>query len=357
MTTDHDRQFDDNLEALGARIGVPGGASGGVKARCVDTLGGASRNTIRMAAFRRRAWWSTIGLAAAVAIAALPFFGDHMPQVKAAVVLNKLTEQIEGSDLFEVTIDQITVENQVWVDGILQLSDSAVAGDISAKIQDAINGKPIEVDISLGISSEGGWILIRSLKIPDPNVQPFVDLLFPAGTETLLLLPDRVIQDIIEHELGGKLTEVRDAASGQVVDFIKQVIEAEEDLGVTIEEQRDGTLVLTLPIKDADAFRNLVTFFAARMGEDPSEIDIDDRDIKELLGATFSVVYDRNAESVRSFSVSNVAEMQGTVTVTFRSGEIDPDILDKSRVTGPNTRVLDLTALESLIKGLEGAFD
>lgn len=357
MTTDHDRQFDENLEALGTRIGVPGGASAGVKTRCQHALGGASRNTIRMAAFRRRAWWSTIGLAAAVAIVALPFFGDHMPQVKAAVVLNKLTEQIEGSDLFEVTIDQITVENHIWVDGILQLGDSAVAGDISAKIQDAIDGKPIEVDISLGISSEGGWILIRSLKIPDADVQPFIDMLFPAGTETLLLLPDEVISEVIEQGLGGELSEVREAASGQVADFIKQVIEAEEDLGVTIDGQGDGTLLLTLPIKDADAFRNLVSFFAKNMGEDPDEIDIDDSDIKELLGATFSVVYDPNTESVRSFSVSNVAEMQGTVTVALSSGEIDPDLLDQSRVTGPNTRVLDLSALESLIEGLEGAFD
>ncbi len=373
MTADRDRKFDDNLEALGTRIGVPGGASADVKTHCLDTLGGASRNTIRMAAFRRRAWWSTIGLAAAVTIVALPFFGNHMPQVKAAVVLNKLTEQIEGSDLFEVTIDQITVENKVWVNGILQLSDRAIAGDISAKVQDAIDGKPIEVDISLGISSEGGWILIRSLKIPDPDVQPFVDLLFPPGTETLILLPDKIIpkvmasngqtaiglgfEDGLGSELASGLSEVREAASGQVVDFIKQVIETEEDLGVTVEKQYDGTLLMTLPIKDADAFRDLVTFVATTMGEDPSEIDIDDSDIEELLGATFSVVYDPNAELVRSFSVTNVAEMQGTVTVALSSGEIDPDLLDQSRVTGPNTRVLDVSALPWLINALSGKFD
>jgi len=357
MTTDRDRQFDDNLEALGTRIGVPAGASHGVKAHCLDTLGGASRGAIRMAAFRRRAWWSTIGLAAAVAIVALPFFGNHMPQVKAAVVLTKLSEQIEGSSLFEVTIDQITVENQVWVNGLLQISDNALAGDISAKVQEAIDGKPIELDMSLGISSEGGWILIRSLKIPDPEVQPFIDLLFPAGTETLLLLPKDVIEEVVENGLGGELGEVRGVASGQVVDFIKQVIETREDLGVTIDKQRDGTLVLTLPIKNADAFKNLVSFFAKNMGQDPGEIDIDDSDIKELLGATFSVVYDPQTESVRSFSVSNVAEMKGTITVSLHKGEIDPNLLDKSRVTGPNTRVLDLTALESLIRGLEHKFD
>jgi len=356
MTTDRNQQFDRNLEAFGSRIGVPEGVSRDVKARCLDTLGGASTNTIRMASFRRRAWWSTVGLAAAVTLVALPFFGDHMPQVKAAVVLNKLTEQIEGSDVFEVTLDKITVEDQVSVNGLIQLSDTAVAGDLSAKVNNAIDGKPIEVDLSLGISAEGGWILIRSLKIPDPDVQPFIDLLFPAGTETLLLLPDDVIKEVVEQGVGGELSDVRDMTSGQVVDFVKQVIEAEEDLGVEIVKQRNGMLRLTLPIKDAAAFKNLIGLFAKNMGEDPGEIEIADKDIEDLLGATFSVVYDPESESVRSFSVSNVAEMRGTVTIALRGGPIDPDLLDKSRVAGPNARVLDLSAMASLIEGLESKF-
>lgn len=356
MTTDRDQQFDDNLKALGARVEVPGRVSAAAKARCMETIGSGA-GTVRMAAFRRRAWWSSIGLAAAIALVALPFFGNHMPQVKAAVVLTKLTEQIEGSDLFEVTLDDITVENEVWVNGILQLSDTGLAGDLAAKVNDAVDGKPIEVDISLGISSGSGWILIRSLKIPDPEVQPFIDLLFPAGTETLLLLPDEVIQDVIEDGLGGELGEVRQMASGQVAGFIKQVIDSEEDIGVTIDEQGDGTLLLTLPIRDAEAFRTLVAFFARNMGEDPGEIDIDDSDIEELLGATFSVVYDPESEAVRSFSVSNIAEVQGTISVALHGGEIDPGMLDIDRVKGPNTRVLDLSALESLLEGLEGKFD
>lgn len=360
MTTNRDRQLDENLRALGSAGAVPGVPSAALKARCLNTLGGSASRAVRPSVFRKRAWWSSVGLAAMFGLAAIPFFNGPVSKVKAAVVLTKLTEQIEGSDIFQVTIDEITVADEVWVNGLLQLSDTGIAGDVHARVLEALNGKSIEVDLSLGISPEGGWVLIRSLKIPDPQIQPFLELLFPAGTETLLILPDEVVAEVAKEALGGEFAEVRAMATGHVVSFIKSALESKEDLGITIQKQRDGTMLLSLPVTDDTPFKSLIAFAAKQMGQDadqPDLGDIDGSDFADLIGATFTVVYDPQAEAVRSFSVSNVADMKGTVSVALHGGEIDADLLDSNRVKGPNTRVLDISALKSLVEGLEHTFD
>ena len=67
-----------------------------------------------------------------------------------------------------------------------------------------------------------------------------------------------------------------------------------------------------------------------------------------------NIVYDQDAGLVRSFSVEDIGEMKGSVTVSIRSGSIDPDLLDASRVTTASTRTLDLAALQSMFDGFDG---
>lgn len=353
MTTDQDRHFEDNLKAIGTRAGVPDGVAPEVRAGCLDTLGSAEPRAARVRTFRKRAWWSTVGLAAVLALAAIPLFSNGMPKVRAATVLTKLSEQIEDCAVFHVSLDDLTVENKVWVDGKVQISDHALAGDIAVKVTDE-PGQTIQANVALGIHDGGGWVLVRSIKLPDPQTQALLDLVFPPGTETLLVLPEEVIEKFMDGESGAKLAEARDIATGEIVAIIKQVIASDEDLGVTITEQPDGTIRLVLPVRNSEGLRNLIAMVASSMGEqvDSADLDLSDSDLSDLVGATFSVVYDPQAEAVRSFSVSDIADVRGTVTVSLLGGSIDPALLDRNRVIGPNTRVLDLTALQSLVEGL-----
>ena len=79
----------------------------------------------------------------------------------------------------------------------------------------------------------------------------------------------------------------------------------------------------------------------------------DEEDLSKLIGGTISIVYDPDAGLVRSFSVEDIGDMKGSVTIAVRGGGIDPDLLDSSRVTTSSTRTLDLAALESMF----GEFD
>ena len=105
-----------------------------------------------------------------------------------------------------------------------------------------------------------------------------------------------------------------------------------------------------------------VSFLAAIVlyaGKFPINIDSietalrDEEDLSKLIGGTISIVYDPDAGLVRSFSVEDIGEMKGSVTIAVRGGGIDPDLLDSSRVTTASTRTLDLAALESMF----GDFD
>ena len=138
-----------------------------------------------------------------------------------------------------------------------------------------------------------------------------------------------------------------------MVKVLKQVIESQDEVGATVRNQRDGTVLLTLPIEDAEALENLIKVVAEAMGEKVDAHDIDIEDDMELLGCTFSVIYDPDEETVRSFSVSDFGDQNGMITVSLLEGEIDDDLLDSDRVTTPSTRILDLSALISTVSSLE----
>jgi hypothetical protein len=273
--------------------------------------------------------------------------------VRAETILAKLTEQVQGSEVFEVSLDNVAVD-EVQIDGRFQLAGDSVAGDVHVIVQEGGDG-PIEVDAALAISPDSGWILVRKLAIAAPEVQPMLRALFPPGAETLLLLPPNTLKEAVSSGFEADLDELRTLASGQAAAFIKEVLRSGSDVGAVVSHRADGTVLLTITMDDAESLANLVRLAARAFGEDAAEIDLEADDGKELMGATLQVVYDPAAETVRSFSITDIAEMRGTITVSLSGAIRDANLFDSGRVTGPNTRVWDLSAFESVIKALEGS--
>ena len=69
------------------------------------------------------------------------------------------------------------------------------------------------------------------------------------------------------------------------------------------------------------------------------------------VGATISVIYDPGNKQVRSLAIENVGGLAGRIELSFGEGDIDPQLLDSSRVTNENTRVFDLDALQNMMEG------
>jgi hypothetical protein len=297
-----------------------------------------------------------MGLAAALAIAVgLLFPGSGAPPVEAAVVLTKLTEQVQGDTLIDVTLDSV-VADEASVDARIQVAPRAIAGDVHVRVIDEDDG-PIEIDASLAISDDGGWVLIRKLVVPLPDeAKPILDMLMPEGSELMLKLPASVVAEILEEKLHAEFDEVHGLASGQIVAVVKGILESKADVGAIVENLGDGTVRLTIPVGDAEAFQNLIRLAARAVGSAHADkIEIDVEDLDEHAGATFAVVYDPRAEAVRSFSVSNLAGIKGSVSVSLSTGSIDAPMLDPQRVTTSKTRTFDVGALKSMVEAIQKA--
>lgn len=350
MSTQEDQQFEQNLRKLGARTPVPDAPFHEVVNRCADTLSASASHSRS----RRTGWLATLALAASIALVfgllSDPF--QSSPKVQAATILAKLNEQIAAPKMIELTLDSIVLED-VELDGILQLSTSGVAGDLHV-IADK-NDMAIEVDLAIGISKDEGWVLLRKINIPDPEISMMLSLFLPAGTETLFTLPADMLGD--EFGMGfGDFDEVMEALNVQnLVQAFQAMIENQPGAGATIVERNDGTVVLTVPIADAESLESLIRIAAKAIeGKEipEGEISIDDDEGKMLFGTTLEIVYDPTAELVRSFSISDFGDKNGTLSIDISGDSLDPELLDASRVTGPNTRTFDLAALKSLVEKL-----
>jgi hypothetical protein len=307
---------------------------------------------------------SAFGVAAVIAIAfGLLFPANTGPTVQAATIIKQLNEQIEESPLIEVTLDSLSVD-EVFVNGQLQASEQAVAGELEVVVRDGPADQTVEVDLALAFSDQGSWVLVRKLIVADPQAQAVVGLLFPPGSETLLLLPE----EEVGHEIGLDLHEVlRELRSGEVVDVLKKMIEVHDELGATIEYQSDGTILLTVPIEDVEALaalgqwvekaesatkkRTVVIIEESDAGVEPAQIHVDTDN--ELIGSTLRVVYEPEAEVVRSFRIDDLGSPGSSISVSIGEGEVDPARLDQNNYTTPQTRTLDLGALESMFKQLD----
>lgn len=350
-----DASFEANLVELGRHASRPEGPSHELRTRCAKLLSGGTARRARRGnhRFRRPALLSGLGLAAAFALAFSVFFpSPNGATVRAATILAKLSEQMQGSEVFEVTLDNVAVD-EVQIDGRFQLAGNSVAGDVHVIVNDDPGRGPVEVDAALAISPNSGWVLVRKLSIAEPEVQPILMALFPPGSETMLLLPPNTLKEVIDSGFQTDLDEIRALASGEAASFIKEVLRSGSDVGAMISHQPDGTVLLTITMDDTESLANLLRLAARAFGEEDAEIELDADDGKELIGATLQVLYDPAAETVRSFSISNIADVRGTITVTLSGATMDADLFDANRVKGPNTRVWDLSAFESVIKALE----
>jgi len=350
-----DRYFHENLIGVGERLRAQVGEVDDSRARCTAILENADiqMNRRRRPRFRGPALLSTLGLAASLGLAVTLLFPlNSGPTVQAATVLAHLAQQVQDDDLLEVVIESVTMD-EVTVSGRLQISDTAVAGDLQAVIADANEPLPIEVDATLALSDAGGWILLRKLQVPDPNVQTILGAIIPPGSQLLLTLPPDLTREKLELGNELKLAKIRTVAGGEVAKFVQEVMRSQSAVGAEIVSQNDGTVLVTIPLRDTESLRNLIEIGAQAMGKDvDGDIDMEDSDLDDLLGGTFRIVYDPKAGAVRSFSVSDVAEMKGTVTVSLRGGAIDPDLLNATRVTTPATRTLDIGAAAGILKAL-----
>ncbi len=364
VPNDSDRSFHDNLLAVGRCHGLTPGPSPELVARCRATLSAplSSSGWFHGRALRRPALFSTIGLAAALALAvALIYPGNGGPAVQAAVVLGKLSEQAQTNRLLEVVLDSVQAD-EVTANGTLQIADKALVADLRFKVIDESEPRPLEADVSLSITENGGWILVRRLQLPDPKAQVFLDMFLTPGGETLLVLPSgEKMHGLFGSGLLGEFSELealRRTASTHVAAFVREVLQAQSDTGAVVTQQPDGTMLLSIHVKDAQTLEKLLPLLRKVAGKEmdgDAAIDVDEAE--ELVGCSVRIVYDPATQLVRSFSISDVAGMTGTVTISLRGGEIDPALLDMNRVTKANTRVIDLGALLGSFEALEHVFD
>jgi len=365
MTTpnESDRHFHENLETLGRSTDTPDGVSGDVRARCLAQLRGeAARASVNHRAPRSRRLFPAMGLAASIVLVAGLIIPWHsVPKVQAAEILAALDQQLEGSSVIELNIDSVVIE-EVTLSGHLQVAEKTVAGDVLVTVLEDPSKGPIRIDASLGLSGGGGWILVRELHIPDAEAQAILSFILPPGTETLLVLPEAVVKGNLGHGLQEPLEAL---SSDGVKEVIEAILDSASDVGATVTPQGDGTVLLSIPLEDQAAMaalvRTVVESAQATDGsvdgevvseEDLEEIEIslrEDNDLQVLVGGTIRVVYDPNTGEVRSFSMDGIGDADGSISIAVHGGEIDPALLDAARVTGPNTRTLDLAALKGLI--------
>jgi hypothetical protein len=176
-------------------------------------------------------------------------------------------------------------------------------------------------------------------------------MFMPAGTETLITLPT----EVVEHALGkfghGGLDHgighLRSAATGHVTAVVKEILQSQSDVGAKVTKQPDGTIAISIVLRDSETIANLMRLAMKAEGHAPpdgEDADIDIEEDHELLGAAFKVIYDPKTEEIRSLSVTDL-------------GAIDAAMLDSGRVTTPQTRVLDLNALLSVAQSLGANID
>jgi hypothetical protein len=345
-----DRFLDENLRAFGQMHATPAGPSAQARARAAEQL--AQRGTPALRFFRRPALLSGMGLAAALALAALLIYpGNGGPTVQAATVLEKLSKQVGDADLIDVGLKGVEVD-EISIDGHVQLAEAGLAGDVNVLIRE--EDPPITIDASFALTAEGGWVLIRKLVVPDAKAQAMLDMFLPRGSETLLILPKEIVAEAVEEGLGEHLDEVRQLASGQVVAFVKEVLNAKADIGAKTRKRSDGTIELTIKVENAETLRNLMTMVSQVMGEDvEGEVDVDEDDIEDLLGVSVRIIYDPRAERVRSFAITGLADVKGTITVSLLSGGMDAELLDSARVAKSGTRVIDVGVLMNMFSAFD----
>lgn len=304
----------------------------------------------RLRSWGRRMLVSSMGLAAAIAlIVTLAFpLGGNTP-VAAKTILTRLAEQVQGDGVLSVTFNNVRVD-EITIDGHVQIGTDSIAGDLNVSIEEEAD-KPILVDASLAVTAEKGWVLLRRLEIPEPEAQAIIQLFVGPNAPALILLPDGILKNM---ELMGEeapLTEIRRLATGQMAAIVREVVHSGADLGAVVTRHPDGVTQVTLRVKNAETLKKLIEMAAAATGQSVEDgVDISDDDANEIIGCTLAVTFDEQTQSVKSFSFTDIADMQGMITIALLEGAIDPALLDSARVATPATRTIDIGFLKGIIE-------
>lgn len=360
-SNDRDRMFHENLQRAGRSASTPAALSTQAHGRCMEVLEGGHSFARSRGVLGRPFLLSAMSLAASIALAFGLFFPwNESSSIQAATILEKLSEQISTPNMIELTIDSIKIED-ASVSGHIQLGRGGIAGDIQVSI-DQGRGDIIEVDAAFAVSEDGGWVLLRKISVPDPDVQPILNILLPPGTETLLLLPDKVDLPGFDIDLADALKQLSSAQ--MMIETFTEVILNQEDTDAVVKRLHNGDVLLTVPIKDARAIEELIRAAAMaaqqKMGDagdvadfDPEEIDFDP-EIEMFFGSTLEVLYNPKEKIVRRFSIKDFGESKGSLSVELSDRELDKDLLDPDLVSGPNTRKIDLSVLKRLVESFGG---
>jgi len=343
-----DGEWNDYLSNQGSQWRTNMKMSPELREKCLAAMNAGRAQGRRLREWGRRTLVSGMGLAAAIALIvtfAFPLNGNT--PVAAKTVLAKLAEQVQGEGVLTVNLESVRVED-ASIDGRVQIADQSVAGDIHLTVKEHADESPIEIDASFAVSPTQGWILLRHLQVPDAEAQAFLRMFISDESPTLIILPPSILAKM-ELKPDTPISEIRRLASGEIADIVREVLNSQADLGAVTKAQPDGTMRTTLRINNVESLRKLVEVAAAATGTQVKEdLDIAENDAKDILGCTLAVTYDPQTQAIRSFSITDIAEVKGTITIGLRDGSIDPKMLDSARVTTPNTKTIDASFLKSM---------
>lgn len=399
-----DNQFDDNLRRAAANIAMPSPPSSEVFNRCIAELQSPAP---------ARHWFSSgravlvsvLSAAAVIAFTTTVFFAsrDGSP-ANAAMILARFEKQIQSGSVIDLTINSVHLDD-ASLDGHLTIGEDTVAGDLRLSVKDEPDQDPIEADFAMGLAPNEKWILLRKLHIPDAESIPMISALFPQGSETLITLPNDE-----KSGISTGLSSTREAFNSEkLIAVLEQVVHDNANQGTTIVQQPDGTVILTLPLGNDSVLASLRNSLGkstnqlnigvgapvpseehpkksglslnfsfgqsnSNSASDPATVDenddqdddaadaddsddagADDDSLHEFANSTLAIQYDPTADSIHSITITNIGPTNGSMNITIRDGEVDPTLLDASRLVTPATRKLDLGAIASVLKAFGGS--
>jgi hypothetical protein len=400
---DPDRVFDDNLRRLGAEVDVPAGPSHEVLSRCDAILDRPSqpmhRRILKM--MTKPSVLSASGLAAACLVAAIVLLSpSSAPEVQAAEIMKQLDQQIEQSTLFEMRIENMR-DDQWTFNGTVFVSDEAFVADCDMVWEEGSPNVIVRGNATMAVAKSSGWLLLDKLRMEDPQAQAIVEKYFPRGTSTFVRLSGEPLKKLGLH---GPIAGPVKALRRGMLNAVKDLVQSGEELGATIEKQKNGTLLLTLPVKNKEAVKAVDRLFfnvisrpciimefeggttlvmdQGSIGAETSRITINGATIRdpnviraieaagakvtiiepgtyrcderhEMFGCTLKVAYDPTTRHIKWFGAEDFGPSKATIIVKVGVGQIDPKLLDGEARFLPDTQTLTPEELQAKFKRIE----
>ena len=403
MNTQHD-QHDEHLEAnlrrVAGALGLPD-APDAARVRSWKAAKAAPAAELRQRGvlgsigvfvMAKRNWVAGVAAVLAVSAAMWPFAGRSSVQARTIVEsLRATTFDGVRLRLSNVEFKGVSAEGSIQMRfskplNMQQLIDdpekcdstvSAAYANLRVKTGKIAKVPEMDVEIEAASTAESTWVYghaskyaMDELRKALPPVAAMVEggVLLNFGKIDLneFLEPD-LLGDVKEglHEArgdGGKRSDKEKAAEVMVhklltgkatADNLKeiQVMLKEASLDAKVESQGNGRYLLTTR-KIGEAIRaEEQREREADKGEGKGEKHLhmdDDADLRALDDAVIRVLYVESA-GVEWVEVAEIGEKQGSCRLEFTSGEIDPKLLDMTRlIQAGKTSVLNLEALKSM---------